>query len=38
MHRPDGKVVQGEVIREDGSQAPSGPDDDPRGPRPPLIP
>lgn len=38
MHRPDGKVVQGEVIREDGSQAPSGPDDDPRGPRPPLTP
>jgi UPF0716 protein FxsA len=38
MHRPDGKVVQGEVIREDGSQAPSGPDDDPQGPRPPLAP
>ncbi|MCX4483369.1 FxsA family protein [Streptomyces anulatus] len=38
MHRPDGKVVQGEVIREDGSQAPSGPDDDTRGPRPPLTP
>ncbi|NEB41193.1 FxsA family membrane protein [Streptomyces sp. SID14515] len=38
MHRPDGKVVQGEVIREDGTQAPSGPDDDPRGPRPPLTP
>ncbi|MFF8503599.1 FxsA family membrane protein [Streptomyces anulatus] len=38
MGRPDGKVVQGEVIREDGSQAPSGPDDDPRGPRPPLTP
>ncbi|MFD3907198.1 FxsA family protein [Streptomyces sp. CB04723] len=38
MHRPDGKVVQGEVIREDGPQPPSGPDDDPRGPRPPLTP
>ncbi|MCX4678640.1 FxsA family protein [Streptomyces sp. NBC_01433] len=38
MHRPDGKVVQGEVIREDGTQAPSRPDDDPRGPRPPLSP
>ncbi|MFD3415108.1 FxsA family membrane protein [Streptomyces cyaneofuscatus] len=40
MHRPDGKVVQGEVIREDGTQPPSrpsGPDDDPRGPRPPLT-
>ncbi|MGW5068088.1 FxsA family membrane protein [Streptomyces cyaneofuscatus] len=41
MHRPDGKVVQGEVIREDGAQPPSrpsDPDDDPRGPRPPLTP
>lgn len=41
MHQPDGKVVQGEVIREDGTQPPSrptGPDDDPRGPRPPLTP
>lgn len=38
MQRPDGKVVQGEVIREDGSQEPSGPDDDHRGPRPPLTP
>ncbi|MYW27985.1 FxsA family membrane protein [Streptomyces sp. SID2119] len=41
MHRPDGKVVQGEVIRGDGTQPPSrpsGPDDDPRGPRPPLTP
>lgn len=41
MHQPDGKVVRGEVIREDGTQPPSrptGPDDDPRGPRPPLTP
>ncbi|MFI5726345.1 FxsA family membrane protein [Streptomyces cyaneofuscatus] len=40
MHRPDGKVVQGEVIREDGTQPPSRPSgpDDPRGPRPPLTP
>ncbi|MEW1627892.1 FxsA family membrane protein [Streptomyces sp. NPDC089173] len=41
MHQPDGKVVQGEVIREDGTQSasrPTGPDDDPRGPRPPLTP
>ncbi|MCF2128773.1 FxsA family protein [Strepomyces sp. STD 3.1] len=30
MHRPDGKVVQGEVIRDD-------PDDAPQGPRPPLT-
>ncbi|MET9772501.1 FxsA family membrane protein [Streptomyces sp. NPDC006415] len=37
MHRPDGKVVQGEVIREDGPQTPGGPDD-PQGPRPPLTP
>ncbi|WP_030584245.1 FxsA family membrane protein [Streptomyces anulatus] len=37
MYRPDGKVVPGEVIREGGSQAPSGSDDDPRGPRPPLT-
>ena len=28
MHRPDGKVVQGEVIREDGTRAP------PHGPAP----
>lgn len=38
MHRPDGKVVQGEVIREDGTRAPSRPDEDPPGPRPPLAP
>ncbi|MFI1934442.1 FxsA family membrane protein [Streptomyces sp. NPDC020330] len=37
MGRPGGKVVQGEVIREDGFQAPSGPDDA-QGPRPPLTP
>ncbi|MGW6724126.1 FxsA family membrane protein [Streptomyces sp. NPDC054995] len=37
MHRPDGKVVQGEVIREDGPQTPGGPGD-PQGPRPPLTP
>ncbi|WP_186778849.1 FxsA family membrane protein [Streptomyces salinarius] len=30
MHRPDGKVVQGEVIRDD-------PDDFPQDPRPPLT-
>ncbi|MGW0819016.1 FxsA family membrane protein [Streptomyces viridiviolaceus] len=30
MHRPDGKVVQGEVIRDDA-------DDAPRDPRPPLT-
>ena len=35
MHRPDGKVVQGEVIREDGTQAGPRPDE---GPRPPLTP
>lgn len=35
MHRPDGKVVQGEVIREDGSEARPRHDE---GPRPPLTP
>ncbi|QKW05438.1 FxsA family protein [Streptomyces sp. NA04227] len=34
IHRPDGKVVQGEVIRDD---APSGPHHE-AGPRPPLRP
>ncbi|MFF0429829.1 FxsA family membrane protein [Streptomyces sp. NPDC004520] len=34
IHRPDGKVVQGEVIREDASQGPRGPEE----PRPPLMP
>jgi UPF0716 protein FxsA len=33
MHRPDGKVVQGEVIRNDGSR----PGDEPTGERPPLT-
>ncbi|MGW0859465.1 FxsA family membrane protein [Streptomyces sp. NPDC002690] len=37
MHRPDGKVVQGEVIREDGTQPPRRGDDGPQGPRPPLT-
>ncbi|MEU2505875.1 FxsA family membrane protein [Streptomyces sp. NPDC007863] len=35
MHRPDGKVVQGEVIRDDAPQGPYGPADDRR---PPLMP
>ncbi|ORT55124.1 FxsA family membrane protein [Streptomyces sp. CB03238] len=35
MHRPDGKVVQGEVIRDDSPGRP-GPYDD-EGPRPPLT-
>ncbi|MFI1016965.1 FxsA family membrane protein [Streptomyces sp. NPDC020965] len=35
MHRPDGKVVQGEVIREDG---PSDRTREDEGPRPPLTP
>ncbi|MFF9347611.1 FxsA family membrane protein [Streptomyces sp. NPDC014734] len=35
IHRPDGKVVQGEVVREDGAQRDSRPDDTPR---PPLTP
>ncbi|MFG2333908.1 FxsA family membrane protein [Streptomyces sp. NPDC048604] len=34
IHRPDGKVVQGEVIRDDAPQEPRGPE----RPRPPLIP
>lgn len=36
MHRPDGKVVQGEVIKQDERQGPSHPEDE--GPRPPLTP
>ncbi|MFH9836697.1 FxsA family membrane protein [Streptomyces sp. NPDC017201] len=36
IHRPDGKVVQGEVIREDGTPARPRPDDGQD--RPPLIP
>ncbi|MFJ3882642.1 FxsA family membrane protein [Streptomyces sp. NPDC090077] len=35
IHYPDGKVVQGEVIREDGPARQQGPDD---GYRPPLAP
>ncbi|MER6104884.1 FxsA family membrane protein [Streptomyces sp. NPDC001832] len=35
MHRPDGKIVQGEVIRQDGTQPSSRPDE---SPRPPLAP
>ncbi|MDF6022343.1 FxsA family membrane protein [Streptomyces sp. JH34] len=38
IHRPDGKVVQGEVIREDGAPARPRPDDGPGSDRPPLIP
>ncbi|MFF8609120.1 FxsA family membrane protein [Streptomyces sp. NPDC015346] len=34
MHRPDGKVVQGEVVRDDAPQGPR----DPQDPRPPLTP
>ncbi|MFD0154108.1 FxsA family membrane protein [Streptomyces sp. NPDC127132] len=34
IHRPDGKVVQGEVVREDASQGPRRPEE----PRPPLMP
>ncbi|MER6915925.1 FxsA family membrane protein [Streptomyces sp. NPDC000594] len=36
MHRPDGKVVQGEVIRQDGTPEPGPERND--GPRPPLTP
>ncbi|MFB8038339.1 FxsA family membrane protein [Streptomyces sp. NPDC056004] len=35
IHRPDGKIVQGEVIREDGAQPGARHDG---GPRPPLTP
>ncbi|MFF2013130.1 FxsA family membrane protein [Streptomyces sp. NPDC058195] len=35
IHRPDGKIVQGEVIRPDGTQPGPRSDD---GPRPPLTP
>lgn len=38
MHRPDGKVVQGEVIREDGAPGRPRGDDGPDTTRPPLIP
>ncbi|MDQ0797585.1 FxsA family membrane protein [Streptomyces sp. B1I3] len=38
MRRPDGKVVQGEVVHEDGTQAPHRPEEGPAGPRPPLAP
>ncbi|MET7292530.1 FxsA family membrane protein [Streptomyces griseoloalbus] len=34
MHRPDGKVVQGEVIRDERGGTPG---DTPQGPRPPLT-
>ncbi|MFF8954942.1 FxsA family membrane protein [Streptomyces sp. NPDC014894] len=37
MHRPDGKIVQGEVIRDDAPPNPSAGDADPSGPRPPLA-
>lgn len=37
IHHPDGKVVQGEVIREDGPQQPQRPGPD-AGYRPPLAP
>ncbi|MFE7750670.1 FxsA family membrane protein [Streptomyces sp. NPDC057428] len=37
IHRPDGKVVQGEVIREDGTTGRPRPDDA-DGDRPPLTP
>ncbi|MFC8227800.1 FxsA family membrane protein [Streptomyces sp. NPDC057287] len=38
IHRPDGKVVQGEVIRDDGAPARPRPDDGPGADRPPLTP
>ncbi|MFI6124938.1 FxsA family membrane protein [Streptomyces sp. NPDC051064] len=38
IHRPDGKVVPGEVIREDGTPARPRPDDGQDTDRPPLIP
>ncbi|MFI6149573.1 FxsA family membrane protein [Streptomyces sp. NPDC051109] len=37
IHQPDGKIVQGEVIREDGQQPPRQPGPD-AGYRPPLAP
>jgi UPF0716 protein FxsA len=36
MHQPDGKVVQGEVIKKDQPRRP--PEDRDKGPRPPLTP
>ncbi|MEU0136343.1 FxsA family membrane protein [Streptomyces sp. NPDC006296] len=38
IHRPDGKVVQGEVVREDGPPGPHRPDDGEGTGRPPLTP
>ncbi|WP_189547675.1 FxsA family membrane protein [Streptomyces gelaticus] len=35
IHRPDGKIVQGEVIRQEGAQPGARPDE---APRPPLTP
>ncbi|MFE1407662.1 FxsA family membrane protein [Streptomyces sp. NPDC058770] len=36
IHRPDGKIVQGEVVRQDDAPRPGSRTDD--GPRPPLTP
>lgn len=36
IHRPDGKVVQGEVVRDEPARGHDGPDG--QGPRPPLVP
>ncbi|MEU3554089.1 FxsA family membrane protein [Streptomyces fragilis] len=38
IHRPDGKVVQGEVIREEPARDHGGPGSEDQGPRPPLVP
>ncbi|MFE6132945.1 FxsA family membrane protein [Streptomyces sp. NPDC056437] len=39
MHRPDGKIVQGEVIRQDAGQSAGGPEGEgDERPRPPLTP
>ncbi|MET9668582.1 FxsA family membrane protein [Streptomyces sp. NPDC006475] len=39
MHRPDGKIVQGEVIRQDAGHSAGGPEGQgDEGPRPPLTP
>ncbi|MFJ8754888.1 FxsA family membrane protein [Streptomyces sp. NPDC102441] len=38
IHRPDGKVVPGEIVREDGTSAPPHPDDGEGTGRPPLTP
>jgi UPF0716 protein FxsA len=38
IHRPDGKIVQGEVVRDEPGREDQGPGRDAQDRRPPLIP